>query len=169
MHRLILMRHAKAERDAPTGRDRDRPLSAGGRSDAALMGRALRERGLRPDLALISSAARTRETWEVMEDAFGDVEVRLEPDLYNADAHELRRFVEAEEDTAGCLILVAHNPGVHELAVQLLTESAASPSVLDKLSSGFPTGAAAVFTVDPAGRCAYDGFFTPKAFGGGED
>jgi len=64
---------------------------------------------------------------------------------------------------------MAHNPGVHTLALEYLTESAASPSVLDRMAGGFPTGAAAVFEVDVAGRCAYDGFLTPKAFGGGAD
>ncbi len=50
MHRLILMRHASAEREPAPGRDRDRPLSAAGRLDAARMGRVLANRGLRPDL-----------------------------------------------------------------------------------------------------------------------
>lgn len=167
MHRLILMRHAKAERDAPSGRDRDRPLSDRGRADAMLMGRALAERGLRPDHALVSAAVRTRQTWDGLHDAFGDVEVRIEDPLYNASPDTLRRFVEASEDEAGCLIVIAHNPGIHMLAVDYLIESAASPSVLDRMSGGFPTGAAAIFTVDAAGRCAYEGFLTPKAVGGG--
>ncbi len=166
MHRLILMRHATAERDAPSGRDRDRPLSASGRSDAALMGRALAERGLRPDRALVSAAVRTRQTWDALHDAFGDVEVRLEDPLYNAGPETLRRFVEASEDEAGCLIVLAHNPGVHMLAVEYLIESAASPSVLDRMSGGFPTGAAAIFAVDAAGRCAYEGFLTPRGLAG---
>lgn len=168
MHRLILMRHATAERDAPSGRDRDRPLSASGRSDAALMGRELARRGLRPDHALVSPAVRTRQTWDGLHDAFGDVVIKLEDPLYNAGPDTLRRFVEASEDEAGCLMVVAHNPGIHMLAVEYLIESAASPSVLDRMSGGFPTGAAAIFTVDAAGRCAYEGFLTPRALGGGE-
>ena len=95
MHRLILMRHASAERAPGPGRDRERPLSAGGRLDAAGMGRALAARGLRPDRALVSSATRTRETWDQMHEALGDAEVRHEPALYNADTDVLRRFVEA--------------------------------------------------------------------------
>lgn len=76
MQRLILMRHAEAERAAGSGRDRDRVLSARGRNDAAAMGRALAGRGMRPDLALVSPAARTRQTWDLLHDAFGDVQVR---------------------------------------------------------------------------------------------
>ncbi|WP_191558686.1 SixA phosphatase family protein [Brevundimonas aurantiaca] len=166
MHRLILMRHAQAEPNSPSGGDEARPLSAVGRNEALLMGRALAERGLKPDLALVSSAVRTRQTWEQMHDAFGDVEVRDEPRLYNAPADVLRGFVEASEEEAGCLLVLAHNPGVHVLAGDYLSESAASPAILDRLAGGFPTGAAALFTVDAAGRCTYEGFLTPRTLGG---
>ena len=169
MHRLILMRHAKAERAAASGKDRDRALTERGLLDAALMGRVLAEKGLRPDLALVSSATRTRETWEAVQEAMGDVEVRLEPTLYNAPVDVIRRFVEGAEDQAGCLLVLAHNPGIHMLAYDYLVESAASPSVMDKMADGFPTAAAAVFEVDVAGRCVYDGYLTAKAFGGGAD
>lgn len=166
MHRLILMRHAQAEPNSPSGGDEARPLSAVGRNEALLMGRALAERGLKPDLALVSSAVRTRQTWEQMHDVLGDVEVRDEPRLYNAPADVLRGFVEASEEEAGCLLILAHNPGVHALAGDYLSESAASPAILDRLAGGFPTGAAALFTVDAAGRCTYEGFLTPRTLGG---
>lgn len=166
MHRLILMRHAQAEPNSPSGGDEARPLSAVGRNEALLMGRALAERGLKPDLALVSSAVRTRQTWEQMHDVLGDVEVRDEPRLYNAPADVLRGFVEASEEEAGCLLVLAHNPGVHALAGDYLSESAASPAILDRLAGGFPTGAAALFTVDAAGRCTYEGFLTPRTLGG---
>lgn len=169
MHRLILMRHAKTERTADSGLDRDRPLTPRGRADAALMGSALAGKGLRPDLALVSPAVRTRQTWDAMHDALGDVEVRLEPRLYDAAPDVIRRLVEDAEEHSGCLLVLAHNPGVHLLALDYLTESAASPSVLDRMAGGFPTGAAAVFEVDVAGRCGYDGYLTPKALGGGAD
>ncbi len=169
MHRLILMRHAKTERAADSGLDRDRALTPRGVADAVLMGGVLADKGLRPDLALVSSAVRTRQTWEAMRDALGDVEVRIEPRLYDATTDVLRRFVQDAEDQAGCLLILAHNPGVQLLAMDYLTESAASPSVLDRMAGGFPTGAAAIFEVDVAGRCAYDGFLTPKAFGGGTE
>ncbi|CAN5399616.1 histidine phosphatase family protein [soil metagenome] len=169
MNRLILMRHATAERAAESGRDRDRSLTPEGRRDAILMGRILAEKGVRPDLALVSSAQRTRETWDLIQDAFGDVEVRIEPALYNAPADTLRRHVEGAEEEAACLLVLAHNPGVHMLAYDYLIESAASPSVMDRMAGGFPTAAAALFEVDVAGRCTYDGYLVPKAFGGGDD
>lgn len=166
MRRLILMRHAKAERVSAEG-DIGRPLSQRGLADAALMGRVLAERGLRPDLALVSAATRTRQTWDAARDAFGDVEAEIEPRLYEADADRLRQAVEAVEDRCETLILVGHNPAIHDLAVDLLTEAASSPSVLERFSAGFPTGAAAVFDLDAAGRAAYGGFFKPSDHGGG--
>ena len=162
MQRLILMRHAEAERAAGSGRDRDRALSARGRADAAAMGRALAGRGLRPDLALVSPAARTRQSWDLLHDAFGDVQVRDDEALYNGGADALRRLVESVEDEAGCLMVVAHNPGIHLLAVEYLVEGAASPSVLDRMSGGFPPVAAAIFGVDAAGRRTLEGYLQPR-------
>ena len=158
MQRLILMRHAEAERASGSGQDRDRALSARGKADAARMGRGLAARGLRPDLALVSPALRTRQTWDLVHDAMGDVQVRFDEPLYNGGPETLRRYVEAAEDEAGCLMVVAHNPGVHLLAVEYLTESAASPSILDRMAAGFPPGSAAIFRVDVAGRCTFEGY-----------
>ena len=169
MHRLILMRHAKTEPAAASGLDRDRALTTVGRNDAALMGRVLAEKGLRPDRALVSTATRTRQTWDLVQEALGDVDVRTDAALYNAPADVLRRFVEQAEDEVGCLLVLAHNPGIHQLAYEYLIESAASPSILDRLAGGFPTAAAAVFEVDVAGRCVYDAWLTPRAFGGGAE
>lgn len=166
MQRLILMRHAEAERASGSGRDRDRDLSARGRADAAAMGRALAAKGVRPDLALVSPASRTQQTWDLVHDAMGDVEVRGDEPLYNGSADTLRRAIEAVEDEAGTLLVLAHNPGVHLLAVEYLVESAASPSILDRMSGGFPPGSAALFTVDVAGRCAFEGYLQPRDLAG---
>jgi phosphohistidine phosphatase len=162
MQKLILMRHAEAERARGAGSDRDRPLAAQGRDDAAAMGRALAARGVRPDLALVSPATRTRQTWDLLHDAFGDVQIRDDAALYNGGADTLRRLIEAAEDDAGCLMVVAHNPGVHLLAVEYLVEAAASPAVLDRMSGGFPPGAAALFSVDVAGRPVLEGYLQPR-------
>ncbi len=162
MQRLILMRHAEAEQAVGPGRDRDRVLSARGRIDAAAMGRALAARGWRPDLALVSPATRTRQTWDLLHDAFGDVQIRDDDALFNGGADTLRRLVAEAEDEAGCLMVVAHNPGVHVLAVEYLIESAASPSALDRMSDGFPPGAAAVFAVNATGRFTLEGYLLPR-------
>lgn len=160
MQRLILMRHAEAELTSPTG-DRGRRLSPRGRTDALAMGEALAARGYRPDLALVSEARRAQETWEGARGAFGDCETEIDPAIYEAGSRDLRSIVEAAEARCTTLILVGHNPAIHQLAVDLMIEQAAAPSTLERLTGGFPPGSAVAFTVDAAGRPTYDGFLRP--------
>ena len=70
MRRLLLLRHAKAERSQPGGRDHDRILSKRGRNDAAAVGGYPVRHKLVPDRALVSTSARTRETWDLVATAF---------------------------------------------------------------------------------------------------
>jgi len=121
MQRLILLRHAKAEGDAPSGQDFDRPLAPRGLREAEAVAAKLAGLGLRPDLALVSPAVRTRQTWDAVDAAMPGGAVRFDPSLYNAGAQELRRLV-AQSEEAGTVLVVAHNPGLQELAVELLVE-----------------------------------------------
>jgi len=150
---------------APSGGDRDRALSPVGRKEAALVGRALKDRGVRPDLAIVSAAKRTRETWTGVAEGMGldssPPWLEVEAALYNADAATLRRHVEAAEDRCGSLFLIAHNPGVHQLAFDLLSDGGASDQLLDRVRTGFAPATAALFLVDAAGRCTYDGIIQP--------
>ena len=68
--RLMLLRHAKSEKAEPGMRDRDRRLNDRGRKDAARIAAYMVQQALLPDRALVSSAQRTRETWERMAPAF---------------------------------------------------------------------------------------------------
>ena len=167
MQRLILLRHAKAERTAPSGDDFDRALSERGKRDARLMGQVLAGRGLKPDAAWVSPAQRTRETWAEAETAFGSVAARFENDLYHATANQMRQLIEVDEGADGTVIVVGHNPGLHQLAVDLLVEGAASASEIARMRSRFPTSTAAVFAMDAAGRPAFDGLYLAADYGGG--
>jgi phosphohistidine phosphatase len=169
MRQLILMRHAQAQASSPTGGDRERALSPAGRAQAIAIGQALRARGVSPDLAVVSAARRTRQTWAAVADGLGiegePAWLELEAALYNADATTLRRHVEAAEDRCETLVLIAHNPGVHQLAFELLNEGGASEQILDRVRTGFAPATAAAFLVDAAGRCTYDGILTPDEAG----
>ena len=125
------------------------------------MGEALSERGFVPDRALVSSATRTRQTWDLVHEALGDVEVEFLEALYNAEPDVLRHAVEDREDQAGCLAIVAHNPGVHLLALEYLEDAAASPHLLDRMAGGFPPGSAAIFGFDAHGRPFWEGWLAP--------
>jgi phosphohistidine phosphatase len=167
MRRLILLRHGKTEAMAASGDDFDRALLPRGQADTALIAKILLQEGLKPDLALVSSAVRARQTWEMARSVFGEVKTEIIPTLYLAPPERMRDLIEDWSGQAETLIVVGHNPGIHELAATLLREGAASASQIGKLQQGFPTATAAVFEIDEAGRAAYDGFFTPKAYGGG--
>src|SRR5690606_3237306 len=111
MRQLILLRHAHAESVAPGRTDLDRPLSAAGRAEAEAAGCWLQERGLMPDLALCSPARRTRETLEAVLAQVGDVDLRLDEEIYEASPGALAGLVDRHRDV-GRLLLVGHNPGL---------------------------------------------------------
>ena len=77
------MRHAKAEQVGAT--DRERALAPRGRTDAAGAARWLVERQIVPDHVLVSSAVRTRQTWETVRETAGwQVEATYDAGLYAA-------------------------------------------------------------------------------------
>jgi phosphohistidine phosphatase len=162
MDRLILMRHAKAEKRSKSGEDFDRALTDTGREDAAIMGRVLEREGLVPDVVIVSAAKRTRETAEA---AFPALKADVRRDLYNAPALAL---LEAAEAAEGTVLVVGHNPGVHELVLHLLVDGGAGGAVIGRAGSRFPTATAAAFLVDAGGRPSYDGLFFVTDHGGGD-
>lgn len=161
MDRLILLRHGKAEPDSDTGEDFDRRLAPRGARESAEIAGQLADMGFVPDVALVSTAARTRGTWEVACQAFPGAQVRFEDELYHADSSAIRAAAEAAGDTCGTLIIVGHNPGLQELTVALLREGSAPAGLIARAQRSFPTAAAAVFIFDGAGRPQYDGLFFP--------
>ncbi|WP_296816006.1 histidine phosphatase family protein [Brevundimonas sp.] len=163
MRRLILMRHAEAEPSSATG-DIGRRLTALGQADARAMGEALASRGFRPDLALVSSATRARQTWDGASAWFGDAELVVDPGLYNAAAETLRAAVEAVADRAGVVLLIAHNPGLHRLTVELAAESA-EPAAFERVAGGLEPAAAAVFVIDAGGQASLEDFIQPGDLG----
>jgi phosphohistidine phosphatase len=160
MDRLILLRHAKAESEAPSGDDFDRPLAARGQREAQAVGVQLAALGLKPDIALVSPSLRTRETWQLVETTAPGAEVRFDPSLYNAEAGAIHRL--AEKAGPGTVIVVAHNPGLQELAVRLLRDGAAPAEFLARAQRHFPPGAVAVFDIDAVGRPVADRLFYPE-------
>jgi phosphohistidine phosphatase len=162
MDRLILFRHGKAEAESASGDDFDRRLTARGMRECADMAGALANLGMVPDRALVSPAARARQTWEAAEPAFPPAELRLEPGLYNAAPGEIRRAADTAGEGCRTLIVVGHNPGLQELTVALLREGHAPPALVARAQRQFPTAGIAVFLLDAAGRPAFDGLFFPE-------
>jgi len=159
MERLILFRHGKAEANAPTGQDFDRPLAARGLRDAAAIGAALARSGIRPDVALVSPSVRTRQTWEQAKAEFPGTDEAFPQALYNADADAIWNEAEAHD---GTVVVVAHNPGLHELTLSLMIEAGAPAREMGEVQRKFPPGTAAVFAIDEAGRPGLEGLYYPE-------
>lgn len=166
MDRLILFRHGKAERTAPGG-DIARRLTDRGRRDAEIMGGVLAAQGLVPDLALVSSAARTQETWEAASPAFPGARSLVRRDLYLADEAVIVDLAETLGESAGTVMIVGHNPGLHMLTLGLLRQGGAGAAVMARAQDKFATSSVSAFTFDAAGRPTYDGLFHASDHGGG--
>ncbi|MER7948851.1 histidine phosphatase family protein [Streptomyces sp. NPDC096079] len=144
--RLVLVRHAKAVRKSRPIGDFERPLRRRGRADAPRTGRWLADTGLRCDLVLCSPAIRTRQTWQLAAPALRDPPpVVYDERIYDAAPGVLAAVLAEREPDIGCLLLVGHNPGVHELAAGLC--GSGSPDLLERLAAGFPTSGVAVVDV----------------------
>jgi phosphohistidine phosphatase len=165
MQRLILFRHAKAERRADSGEDFDRDLTDRGRSDAALMGRLLAARGLVPEVVLVSGAKRTRATWSAMAGAFPAAQIVIDDDLYNASATALLAAAQARPE-AGTVMVIAHNPGLHEASMALLARGTAGAADLYEVRGGMPTATAGVFDLG-GGSARLEGWLLARDHGGG--
>lgn len=158
MRQLVLLRHAKAAADSDTGEDFDRPLATRGREDAPVMAQALLAEGVDPQVVLVSDAKRTRETWELAKAAFPKAEVRFLKSLYLCPAETL--VTAAEKAGAERVMIVAHNPGLHELAARWAHRNNALEI---KLRAKFPTCAGAVFVrKDAESSWKLQAYVTPK-------
>ena len=121
MRRLLLFRHAKAERSDPGMEDRSRKLVERGRKDAASIGAYMAAHALKPDRVMTSPATRTQETWKHAAAAFKPAPggSAVEP-LYGATSHEILDVIKQAPASAHTLLIVGHNPGLHELAIMLV-------------------------------------------------
>lgn len=170
MRRLLLLRHAKSDWATATA-DRERPLAARGRAAAPLMGGYLARHALAPDRVLVSPARRTRETWDLAAGALpGDRPRVVEDRIYEAGTGLLFDLVLEQPDDAHSVLIVGHNPGLHDLALELVASG--DSEARERLGEKFPTGALAVidFAIDAwadihllSGRL--DRFIVPKMLG----
>jgi phosphohistidine phosphatase len=176
MRQLLLLRHAKSSWDDKTLPDQDRPLAARGQRAVTAMRAALHELGLAPDLVLLSSSRRTRETVELLE-PWDDAPL-IEPldAIYLATAPQLLNILHGVAETVRSVMLVGHNPGLHELALLLLGPrglKSPQPAVrhaTELLAAAYPTGALAEFSIAGPWRQLSEGdgllvrFLRPRDF-----
>jgi phosphohistidine phosphatase len=145
MPRLLLLRHAKAERARAGETDHERVLSERGIDDAAAMGKIVAERGDTPDLLLCSTSTRTRQTWNEVRSGLGALpEERFLRPIYEAD--DYARILQEEGGAAQSILLIGHNPAMQATAATLAADLAGRDG--RRLSAEFPTAALAVLDFD---------------------
>lgn len=167
MRRLLLLRHAKS--DWPDGYADDvRPLAGRGREDAPEVGKAMAREGLVPDLALVSTAVRTQQTWELVAPQLGTaIPSSDRRDLYAASERTLLEVAAGTPDEIRTLLICAHNPGIERLARSFAKSGDAD--AIRRVEKKYPTCGLAVIELPidqwkkispPAGRLEM--FLTPK-------
>jgi phosphohistidine phosphatase len=168
MRRLILLRHAKSDWATPGAPDHARALAPRGRTTAPRIGAYMAHHALLPDLVVCSTAARARQTWDlVAAELPGDIPVTYDRRIYETAAEDILEVVRHARADVHVLLLVGHNPGLRDLAELLIASGdlEARQRLLEKL----PTAGLAVidFPVDDwrklhpqAGRL--DRFVTPR-------
>lgn len=129
--------------------DRDRPLNTRGRRAASAMRQAMRDLGLAPDVVLVSTARRTLETLDALE-PWDDMPL-IEPmdSLYLATPMQLTAALHGVAETVRSVLVIGHNPGMHDLALSLAGPRAmrGGGAAERALAEGFPTGALAEFVI----------------------
>ena len=146
MKRIYLLRHAKSSWKNEDLPDHDRPLAGRGRSAAKAIARHMRAKAIEPELVLCSTALRVRQTLERIEPALGRRSVRVEAALYGASARSLLERLRAVPDTVSSVMIIGHNPGLKQLALDLARPGPHVAAVRVK----FPTGALATLAFDSA-------------------
>lgn len=140
---LSLLRHAKSSWKNPTLPDAERPLASRGVADAPVMGRAMTERGIDPELVLCSSARRTRDTLAlVLPELKVEPKVVYEDALYHASPEEMLERLRALQPDASRVMIVGHNPELQTFALDLI--GSGPKHMRDRLREKYPTAALAV-------------------------
>ena len=158
MKRLILMRHAEAGWHINID-DHERPLSTMGIRDAEKIGLWLKEKKYIPDEVISSTSIRTRETFNGL---LLECAPTFEKSLYLADANQIKSIL--QNLLSNTVILLGHNPGISELAYELIHHNVMHPHFMD-----FPAGSTLVidFNVDQWTQIKSDSgkfadFITPR-------
>jgi phosphohistidine phosphatase len=142
---LVIVRHGRAQAFAQG--DHHRELTDKGRREATAAGQWLAEQGIVPTHAFVSSATRTRQTWDALVVGNGTTaQPRIEDAVYSADADSALDLLRQSPADAEVVIYVGHNPTAASLA-HLLDSGAPEPGAFRAMSAGFPTASVAVLEV----------------------
>ena len=169
MKKLYILRHAKSDYPDDINDDHARPLNKKGQKDCKLIGNYLIQHNINLQVILSSDAVRTKETiTNILRVSGNRTEVNFSNKLYLATAGEIIKQIGKDAGDAESVMVVAHNPGVWQLA-QILTQSG-DYDLLKQLATKYPTASMACFSINidnwqdlqPA-SAILDRFITPKS------
>jgi len=146
MKTLHLLRHAKSSWKQVGLDDHERPLSKRGRAAASAMAKHMRRSEIAPDVVLCSTAVRAKETLEPIAKRLKPSKVRFERGIYEVSGRKLWKYVWALPERANAVLMIGHNPGLHDFALALADID--SVGRLPASGGKFPTGAFATFSFD---------------------
>ena len=142
MKKLFLLRHAEASMNAPS--DRERPLTDFGKSQASALGEDMKRKNFVPELIYCSPARRTSETYEGLN--FENIAAEQPERLYNAPACDLLNFIQNTNSNIASVMVIAHNPGIYQLAHVLAAEDVSD--AYNKVLMGYPPASLSVLECD---------------------
>ncbi len=137
MKRLFLLRHAQTL-PASGLSDIDRKLTPNGQADARALGSAMKAKGYQPDFIYCSPARRTKETLSLLLESLEERTVESPNSIYHGTRGDLFHLIQNASKDVQNLLLVGHNPVIHELAATLAKED--SPALMNRLAGGYAPG-----------------------------
>ncbi|MFA6267887.1 MAG: histidine phosphatase family protein [Pseudolabrys sp.] len=172
MRRLFLLRHAKTEPAEPGRDDRVRALIERGRRDAAQIGTYMATHALISDRVVLSPARRVQETWKSMAAAMKPAPGAATAErVYEATPHDLLGLVIDTPATVHSLMIVGHNPSLHDVALMLVASG--DIDARERLREKLPTCGLVIidFAFDDWGKLhpqsgRLERFVTPKSIVG---
>jgi phosphohistidine phosphatase len=167
--RLLLLRHAKSAWPEEV-HDHERPLAGRGRRDAPVAGHWLRSTGKQPDQAIVSTARRARETWQLAAaELAAQPSVTFDERVYGATAGDLLDLARQAPPGAQSLLIVGHDPAMQDLTLALTDADAEdNAGKLARVRLKFPTAAIAALEFTGSwqklgpGRARLTAFVTPR-------
>jgi len=172
---LYLLRHAKSDQSVgePAVKDHHRPLAPRGIRAAERMAKYFAAQVIMVDRVYCSTATRTRETFDLVREGLENPSVSYRDKLYLASCDDLMAFIQSIPDAIKSAMIIGHNPGFHDLALDLTARAGAGQSkALDRMRAKFSTGALCTLNFDisswkkvDAGVGLLTGYVRPRDLG----
>ncbi|HQX27583.1 MAG TPA: histidine phosphatase family protein [Alphaproteobacteria bacterium] len=146
MKRLMILRHAQTA-PAGEGGDRERKLTPQGLEDARMLGETMKAKNYVPDFILCSPVTRTRQTLDQIAATLGKIQTEFQKVIYEGGYEEILSLVRSVDDSCMALLVVGHNPAIHQFAASMARED---HDLMNSLSSGYAPATLTVLDVPRA-------------------